>query len=774
VTTSIFSRAARLGPLLLLAVTGACLAAGALLRISGALRSEADAVWLAAGAIGAAYSLWMTVTSLRGGRIGVDIIALLALVGAMAVGEAFASAVIGVMVVSGRALESWAAGRARRDLKDLLERAPTFAHRYDGQGLKRVPVDRLVVGDRVLVASGEVVPADGILLGDAVLDESALTGESLPVGREEGEPLPSGVVNAGAPFDMTVSRPVDQSTYAGVVRMVSEAESSQAPFVRLADRYALWFLGLTLSAGAVAWAAAGAPRAVAVLVVATPCPLILAAPVAWVSGLSRSARRGVVAKGGAVLERLARCTTLLIDKTGTLTAGRAELADVLTAGSLTPDEVLTLAASLDQTSTHVLARAIIRAAHLRGSRLAMPDQVEEVPGRGIRGYVSGRSVAVGKASWVGVTGMPVWARAARRRARVDGSATVFVSVDGQPAGVLLLDDPIRPDAARTVRYLRRSGIDRIVMLTGDRPEVADSVGAVIGVDEVLADRSPAEKLQAVTLERRRGPTVMVGDGINDAPALALADVGVAMGARGASASSQSADLVLTVDRLDRLGEARAIARRSRRVALESVVAGMGLSLCAMVAAGLGFLPAAWGAVLQEVIDVAVIVNALRALRPAHDEFRLGPEDSTLTRRFQSEHLAVRAVLDDIGTIADQLDQMTPPEVGREVAAVHRRLVEEILPHELAEQEILYPALDRLLGGSDPTGPMSRAHTEIAHRIRQLGQLLDELGAEGPDAEEKAEIRRSLYGLHAVLKLHTEQEEESYLSLGDEVAEPAEA
>lgn len=754
-------------PGLLLAATVGSLAAGALLHATGASLNAGDRLWIAAGALGAGYSLWMTAQSLLTGRVGVDVIALLALIGALVVGEYLAAAVIAVMVTSGRALESWAAGRAHRDLKALLQRAPTVARRYQGDTLQTVSVDQLSVGDRVLVATGELVAADGNLLGDAVLDESALTGESLPVEHAAGDQVRSGSANAGALFDMRVTAPAGESTYAGVVRLVSEAEASQAPFVRLADRYAVWFLALTLAAGAAAWAAAGAVRAVAVLVVATPCPLILAAPVAWVCGLSRSARRGVVTKGGAVLERLARCTTLLIDKTGTLTAGQPTLTEVISAGALPADELLALAASLDQMSPHVLAGAVVQAAGRRGCQLVLPTEVEEVPGRGIRGAVSGRRVALGKAGWVGVSGSPAWVKTARRRARLDGSMTVFLSVDDKPAGVLLLDDPVRPDAARTVRALRGSGIERIVMVTGDRPEVADTVGALIGVDEVLADRAPADKLDAVQVERRRAPTVMVGDGINDAPALALADVGVAMGSRGATASSQAADVVLTVDRLDRLGEARSIARRSRRIALQSVTAGMAMSLAAMGVAAVGLLPAVWGAVLQEGIDVAVIVNALRALRTSGTEIHLGEQDTILTKRFQSEHAAIRSVLDQIRVVADQLGRVEPDRALVATRALYQSLVDQVAPHETAEQKELYPALERLLGGRDPTGPMTRAHVEIAHQIRRLGQLIDEIGPEAPDSEEIDELRGLLYGLHAVLRLHTAQEEESYMSLADE-------
>jgi hypothetical protein len=332
--------------------------------------------------------------------------------------------------------------------------------------------------------------------------------------------------------------------------------------------------------------------------------------------------------------------------------------------------------------------------------------------------------------------------------------------------LVVLDDPIRPDAGRSVRALRRGGIDRVVLVTGDRALVAETVGAVIGVDQVLAERTPAEKVDAVRVEHARAPTVMVGDGINDAPALAVADVGVAIGARGATASSEAADVVLTVDRLDRLGEATVVARRSRRIALQSVVVGMSLSAAAMVVAALGFLPAVWGALLQEAIDVTVILNSLRVLLPEPVGPRLEDEDAEMAQRFSTEHIAIRADLDRLRQAADALGSEPPATAMARVRGVHSLLVDEVLPHEQAEDETLYPALARVLGGSDPLAPMSRAHAEIAHLIRRIGRLLDEIDPIDPDEGDISELRRILYGLHAILRLHTVQEEESYLSLAD--------
>ena len=761
---SVASWLRRRSAVLLLGVTAVALVAGGLAWLVGA-RGVADTCWLVSAVFGLGYALWSAGDAIRHGRLGVDVIALLALAGAVAVREFLAAAVISVMLASGRALEAWAAQRARQDLSALLDRAPRTARRYRGGGVEIVPLDDVAAGDMLLVASGDVVPVDGTVASDAaVLDESALTGEARPVERGTGDQVRSGVVNAGGPFDLRASDTAAESTYAGIIRLVGEAAESQAPFVRLADRYAMWFLPLTLAVAGAGWALGGPSRAVAVLVVATPCPLILAAPVAYVSGLSAAARRGVVVKTGGVLERLARCTTLILDKTGTLTAGQPEVTAIIPADpdGLAAGEILALAASLDQVSGHVLAAAVVRAAAGRGCRLTQPANVTEVPGQGMTGTVGGREVRLGRARWAGAGETVPWVRAARRRSRLDGALTVFAAVDGL-AGVLLLEDRIRPDARQTIRTVRRGGITRIVLATGDRADAAGAVGALAGADAVIAELTPADKLDVVRREQRRAPVIMTGDGINDAPALALADVGIAMGARGATASSEAADAVLTVDELGRLGEVAAIARRTHRIALQSVLAGMGMSLAAMGVAAAGLLPAVWGALLQEAIDVAVILNALRALRPPAPAVRLTAADTDLTRRFRDEHQVIRADVEQLRVTARTLGE---PGAMDRVRRVHELLTREVGPHERAEESDLYPALNRVLGGTDPTAPMSRGHAEIAVQITRLGRLIDDISDRAPGDADIADLRDMLYSLYGILRLHTLQEDEAYLSLGD--------
>jgi heavy metal translocating P-type ATPase len=576
----------------------------------------ADAAWAIAIVVALVPLTGTVAKELWRRQTGVDVIALLAMVGALALGQFLAGAVIGLMLSGGEALERYAAGRARRELAALLSRAPQVVHRYEEGTLAPRSVADVRPGDLLLVKPGEVVPVDGeVVSGVSVLDESALTGESMPVEHAANDPVRSGVLNVGSPFDMRAVTTADQSTYAGIIRLVREAQESKAPFVRLADRYALWFLPITLLVAGIAWLASGDPvRALAVLVVATPCPLILAAPIAIVAGISRAAHRGIIVKGGGALETLARARTLVFDKTGTLTAGRPRVASVETFGASRPDELLRLAASLDQVSPHVFADGIVAAATGKHLSLEFPVDVHESPGLGIQGTVGRDRVALGQLRWLN-DGRPSESAAEELRSRLAplGSAAVYVSVEGVIAGALVMEDPVRAETPEALRVLRAAGISRIVLLSGDRQDVAQTVGKALGVDAVLYEHSPEQKIEAVGRERRKAVTVMVGDGVNDAPALAAADVGIAMGARGATASSEAADAVIMVDRLDRVGEAVLIARRARHIAVQSVVAGMALSIAAMAVATTGALSPLAGAFFQEAVDVAVILNALRAM-----------------------------------------------------------------------------------------------------------------------------------------------------------------
>ena len=620
----------------------------ALARPAGRLRSQADArtylrpvlvVWPAAGLVlglAAHFSgwehwagpIWTAATvpvlvvllieilvSLRRGDVGLDIVAALSMLAALVFAEYLAAVVVAVMYSGGQYLESFAERRASREMTALLARVPRSTLRQRNGRLEEVALEAVEPGDRLVIRKGDVVPVDGAVVdGVAVLDQSALTGESMPVQQKVGDPVLSGSTNAGEAFHLAATRRAAESTYAGIVRLVAAAQRSRAPMSRLADRYAMVFLAATVALAGAAWAWTGDPiRAVAVLVVATPCPLILAVPVAIVSGLSRAAKQGILIKGGQALETLARVRSLVIDKTGTLTHGRARVVSIDVASGQSADELLRIAASLDQASKHMIAQAIVEEAQKKGLKLAVPGDVVETAGEGLEGRVEGHHVVVGGYRFVsdrvlGV-GLALW-----RADRPAGAAAVAVGIDGKFAGVLILADELRAGTQALLQSLRALGVERIVLATGDRHDVAELVARGLSIDALRSELTPDQKTLVVLSERKHGPVMMIGDGVNDAPALAAADLGVAMGAKGAAASAEAADVVLLVDQLDRILPAMEIARRSRFIALQSVYAGIGLSVAGMIAAALGFISPVQGAVLQELIDIAVILNALRSLR----------------------------------------------------------------------------------------------------------------------------------------------------------------
>ncbi len=716
--------------------------------------------WDLPAALVAAVVVHDLLAALRRGVLGVDAIALLAILGALVLGQALAGAIIALMVAGGTALEEFAARRARRELTSLLARAPRRAHRQDGAALTDIAVEDIRPGDTLLVRAGEVVPVDGRLCDAASLDTAALTGEPVPIEAAAHAAVASGVVNAGAPFTLRATATAAASTYAAIVRLVTAAEAERPPMVRLADRWATAFLAITLVLAGAAWAASGeAVRALAVLVVATPCPLILAAPVALIAGISRAARRGIVVKGGGALERLARARVGLFDKTGTLTSGTPRLAGVEALPGQDPDRLLRLAAALEQASGHVVAQAIVAAARAFDLGLPTPQEVQDHPGIGLAGVVEGVRVAVGGAALLATQGLappapddPDGGSAARLAAAAPAAA--WVALDGRLAGVLLLADPTRAEAPRALAALRAAGLTRLVMLSGDRADAAARVGAALGLDAVFAGLTPAAKIATVQAERAHGPTLMVGDGINDAPALAAADVGVAMGARGAAAAAEAADVVLTVDRLDRVAEAVLIARRARRIALQSILAGMGLSALAMAAAAAGALPPVAGALLQEAIDIAVILNALRVLRGGA---ATPLADRAAVARLGTEHEALRALLERMRRTAARLDR-DPAAAAAALAPIAAAFAALLLPHQRAEEMALYPRLARALGGRDPLGTMTRMHAEIARGAEQFRALVAGMTATGGSAAETRQAVALLHRLDALLDLHLTAEE----------------
>ncbi len=726
-----------------------------------------ELVWSVAIGVVVAYLVVVTTVRLREGRVAVDVVALVALVGSILLDEVLAGVILALMVASGDALEQYAHRRAQQSLSELLSLAPKIAHRFVDGAVETVPVDDVVPGEVLLVKPGEVLPVDGIALEPAVLDESVLTGEARSVDRVVGEPVRSGSLCAGGAFRMRAEASAAESSYAGIVALVRSAGVGRAPFVRLADRYALVFVPVVFAMAGGAWLLTGdSVRALAVLVVATPCPLVLAAPVAVVSGIACAARSGVVVKDGAGLEAMGQTRTVLMDKTGTLTAGRAHVVAMATAPGWDAEHVLELAASVEQASPHVLAGTLVREAHHRGLTLVEPTGVFEQPGSGVSGTAAGHKVWVGAVSGLGGDAREPWLAAAERRAGREGCSTTVVVIDDEAAGLILFIDELRADTSRALRALRRAGVDRVAMVTGDRLEVAEPIGLSLGIDQVFADRTPAEKLEVVRAEasNRPGVTVMVGDGVNDAPALASADLGVAMGARGATASSEAADVVLIVDRLDRLAAGVVIAKRARAIARESVVLGMGLSFLGMGFAAVGLLTPVGGALTQEVIDVLAVANALRALRQPRSLRNTKEVPESWRHQLAEGHGPMRLVLEDVRSVALLLDDADEATALASLQRVAGRISREIVPHERADESHIYPGVAEHLGGDDPLAAMSRTHQEIFHMSSLLSRLVDYATKHGFDQADRGEARRILYALDAILRLHFAQEEELLSSI----------
>ena len=746
--------------LVAIAVTG--LTAGIVAYLSE--RSDlADLCWMFATVPVVAGLAISIVKDLLSGRFGVDAVALVSMSGALALGQPLAGAVVALMYSGGNVLEDIAVARAAHDLRSLVDRAPRDAHRCVDSGIEEVPVGIVAVGDRLLVHAGEVVPVDGVVTSEiATIDESALTGEPIAVTKMRGAAILSGSLNAGETIAMTVSAVAGESTYAGIVRLVTAAQTAKAPFVRMADRYALIFLPVTLALAFVAWLISGDPlRSLAVLVAATPCPLILAAPVAFIAGVAQAARRGILVKGGGPLEALARGQTVLFDKTGTLTVGGARLLSVEVAPGETAEEILMLGASLEQASHHVIAGAIVAAAAERGLSLKVPEHVRESMGSGMQGVIDGRKVIAGSREMtLGGGHAPEWASRAIRRASWRSALIVFVAVEGRPIGALLLADELRSDTPRAIRLLRDAGINRIVMVTGDRVGAAQAIGAALDLDSVLAERVPSDKVDAVRSEQRLHPTIMVGDGINDAPALAAADVGIALGAGGASASSEAADVVILADRLDRVGEAIMIARRARHIAVESIIAGMALSILAMLAGTFGWLTPVPAAIVQEVIDVAVILNALRALSPGRGTVRRGMT-AEAGRELHHNHVALIGNLDRLRSIVDALDDAVPERAATLIAAANRIVQDQVVVHERDDEGNVYPQLAKVLRESHGLSAMSRAHREILHIARLLGRVAEDLPTEKVDRYLIRDAQRLIEAVETLVRLHTAQEEDIY-------------
>lgn len=559
-----------------------------------------------AGAILAISMFIEMIKTLRSGRYGVDLLAIIAIISTLVIGQYWASLIIIVMLVGGESLEDYAAHRASRELHKLLENSPTFAHKKVGDSYEDTPIDAIEIDDVFLVKASEVVPIDGVVLeGDSWFDESSLTGESEPVTKAIGDDVLSGSINGETAVLIQASKKASDSQYQKIVQLVKESEATPAQFVRLADRYAVPFTIVSLLIAGSAWLISGdMTRFAEVLVVASPCPLILAAPIAFVGGMSRSSRNGLLVKNGTTIEKLSLAKTVAFDKTGTLTTG------ILQVKSITPektehseDDLLQIAAALEIGSNHILAKSLVKLATEKDLALLAVADLRESTGLGLSGVIDNKTYRIGRANFANA-----------EDEKVNGTA-VFISEDDVFIGKILFEDKIRPESQHVIERLKAQDVQHILMLTGDNQKTAELVAGELGITEMHAGLMPSEKIGILKeLPETHRPMVMVGDGVNDAPALALSDVGIALGASGSTVASESADVVVLRNDLNLVPESIKISRETMKVAKEAVLIGIFICIALMLIASTGILPAIIGALLQEVIDTVSILYALKALK----------------------------------------------------------------------------------------------------------------------------------------------------------------
>lgn len=561
---------------------------------------------VAGGLIATAMLIGM-IKKLRAGDYGVDLLAITAIVATLAVQEYWAAMVILLMLIGGDSLEDYANHKAHSDLQSLLDKAPQKAHRQDGETVRDVLVDQLQVNDQVIVRPGELIPVDGtVISGESTVDEAALTGESVPLSKQKGDQVLSGSVNGDGRLMLNVDRKSADSQYQQLVNLIQQAEEKPAHFVRLADRYALPFTVISYIIAGIAWWVSKDPvRFAQVLVVASPCPLILAAPIAFVSGMSRSSADGVVIKTGDIIEKLADAQSAAFDKTGTLTKGSLSVSAIVPSDNVDPQKLLQYAASAEQNSGHILARSIVERAQADGLTLLNPTAMQEVTAKGVIATIAGQKVKVGKLHFV--TNAPAVTAVAKTAS--------YVSVDDHYWGRIELSDEVRPEAANTIARLKQYGVREIIMITGDQRSIAKQIAQQVGITKVFADLLPGDKITHFQqLPEDARPSTMVGDGVNDAPVLKAADVGIAMGAHGSTAASESADVVILTDNLAKVADAVEIAEKTLKIAKQAVLIGIFVCIGLMLICSTGYVPTIIGALLQEVVDTVCILWGLRARR----------------------------------------------------------------------------------------------------------------------------------------------------------------
>ena len=567
-------------------------------------------------AIGGIPLVIQTARNMAGGRFHVDTIASVAIVASVLMGEYLAGALVVLMQSGGEALEDYGLRRANRSLDNLLRRAPSIARVRQGEDYIDVPAGEVKARDVLLIRPGDIIAVDGLVIdGEGEVDESAMTGEPVPLPKLPGDKVFSGTINLVGTLHIRATNTAAQSKYELIVRMVQQAQGERAPINRLANQYTPSFSIFTLVTAAAVYLITGeSSRALSVLVVATPCPLIIATPLAVLSAINRAASLNIIVKSGAAIEQSGEVDAVVFDKTGTLTVGTPSLADLRPLAHMTVEQLLEACAAVELHSPHVLASSVVQAARKAGLTVRPADDFTQSPGIGVAGVVNGKHVGIGSAKYLESLGVPVSETLQRERAALgsDAKTVALVGIDGRAEGMLVFEDRIRPESQLLMKRLQALGIEPIIMLTGDAPETANAVAAVIGIHDVRSRLHPEDKVESVRELSARHTVMMVGDGINDAPALAAANVGVAMGSFGAGIATDAADIVITVENVERVADVIQIGRRMVRIAKQGIFFGIGASVVLMAAAAFGLFPPAVGALLQEAIDLATILNALRS------------------------------------------------------------------------------------------------------------------------------------------------------------------
>lgn len=575
-------------------------------------------IWFSTLIIGGAPIIWQTIRDMLHRHFASDIVALLAIVAAILMNDAFPGLVIVLMQSGGKALEDHAFKKASYSLDALLAHSPRFAHRKKDHDLEEINVSDVMVGDLLLVRPGDLVPVDGKIIHEqAEIDESSLTGEPLPKIKKIGESVFSGTINVGNAFEMRADKISGESQYAKIVQLVRKAQQEKAPIQRLADRYAVLFTPITIVISLIGWLLTNNIETIlAVLVVATPCPLIFATPVAIISGINKAAKSNIIIKTGAAIEQVGKTQIVIFDKTGTITDGIPAIRKIIPVNDTSYDDLLYKVASLEQLSSHPTANVLVKKGQEVFEKLSIPTDFHELPGAGVSGYVKGERIMIGSQSVFenfSDTGFLQYIQEIKKQINPDGNMLAFVSIDSKPAGIIIFEDRIRPNASSTVKHLKEIGVKQVIMLTGDNLDNARNIAQQAGITDLEANLLPEQKVTAVKkLKQQFENVVMTGDGINDAPALAASTVGVAMGAHGTAISAEAADIVLLVDDISKVSTVIEISQRTLRIAKQSIFIGLGVSFVFMIIASLGYIPPAIGALLQEVLDVGVILNAVRA------------------------------------------------------------------------------------------------------------------------------------------------------------------